>query len=333
MNLTSILPRRTNAHAATAAMAVAMLSAAIIITGCRSASTPATEAMPAPVAGALPASAVAEAGTSNGVSPLPALAVIQQAPPANAAEVAQLLRQVLARATQLTHYRAIFRKQERMDGQLRPLEVAQLTVREGEPFSVRLTWIGQAERGKDIIFVHGQNKDRMKVYTGNMLLKGPWDVSPTDAVVMKQNRKPITMAGLRNLASVLLRCDDEPGDAPPEEFRDLGLTTYDPGAAAGFQYAGPAPATPQSRQLAPTGPAGSASSLLRLIARPYHAASRFAGHWLVFGIDPLTNLVVLNLHLDHTGDLVAIYHYLQLDLQAPVTDADFDPRTLGKRGN
>jgi hypothetical protein len=60
-------------------------------------------------------------------------------------------------------YRATFQKQERIHGQLGPLEVIPVAFR-ASPYSVFMKWLQGARKAQSVLYVEGENDDRMLVH-------------------------------------------------------------------------------------------------------------------------------------------------------------------------
>src|SRR5262249_11735785 len=98
-------------------------------------------------------------------------------------------------------YTATFLKQERVDGVLRDLETIQLKLRH-KPFSVYMKWLEGGDEGRQVLFVEGQNDDKLQVRLGGIKSRLPVvKLKPTDSLAMQESRHPITEMGLLELTS------------------------------------------------------------------------------------------------------------------------------------
>jgi len=97
-------------------------------------------------------------------------------------------------------YTANMLKQERIGGALGDCQVIDVKVRH-EPFSVYMKW-SEGDRGRQLIYVHGQNEGNMLVQPGGIKgrLTGVLTLEPTGALAMSDSRHSITKAGLLELA-------------------------------------------------------------------------------------------------------------------------------------
>jgi hypothetical protein len=101
----------------------------------------------------------------------------------------------------LPDYTATFVKQERVDGALQDLQTLQLKLRH-KPFSVYMKWLEGGDEGRQVLFVEGENDDRLQVRLGGIKSRLPVIyLEPTSATAMHESRHPITEMGLLQLAS------------------------------------------------------------------------------------------------------------------------------------
>ncbi|TWT57461.1 hypothetical protein KOR42_08220 [Thalassoglobus neptunius] len=102
-------------------------------------------------------------------------------------------------------YTASFYKQERMNGVLGDGQTIELKMKH-EPFSVYMKWESGDSRGQQLIYVDGQNDDKLLVQPGGIKgrLTGVMKLDPTGTMAMSQSRHPVTKAGLIGLAHSIL---------------------------------------------------------------------------------------------------------------------------------
>jgi hypothetical protein len=95
-------------------------------------------------------------------------------------------------------YRAIFQKQERVEGQLYPLEVIQVAFR-AHPYSVFMHWLQGARRASGVLYVEGQNGDRMLVHPTGLagVFKQQVALDPNGPQAWQSERYGIKDFGLR----------------------------------------------------------------------------------------------------------------------------------------
>jgi hypothetical protein len=97
-------------------------------------------------------------------------------------------------------------KRERVRGTLQPEHVMTFAVR-NRPFSVLLRWQSpKSVAGQEVCYVAGRNKGMMRVHpVGLAGVVGFVSVDPTDPRALKDNRHPVTEAGLGNLLESVAR--------------------------------------------------------------------------------------------------------------------------------
>lgn len=102
------------------------------------------------------------------------------------------------------HYSANFTRQERVAGELCPLEEIEMKVRH-EPFSVFMHWLS-VDAGRQLLFVNGTNDGRMLVRLGGW--KGrvlpTLNIDPLGEDARERSRYPISRAGILALAELML---------------------------------------------------------------------------------------------------------------------------------
>jgi len=101
-------------------------------------------------------------------------------------------------------YTANMLKQERIGGAMGACQVIDVKIRH-EPFSVYMKWT-EGDRGRQLIYVDGQNDGNMLVQPGGIKgrLTGVLSLEPTGSLAMSDSRYSITKAGLLELARTVL---------------------------------------------------------------------------------------------------------------------------------
>jgi hypothetical protein len=211
-----------------------------------------------------------------------------------------LARQAVEAAGALGVYCACFEKQERIGADLRPAEQMEVCVRES-PRAVRMRWVGRVDRGKEVLYVKGENGDRMRVYAGHLLLKLRLDLEPTSEAAMKDNRHPITRMGLATLASGLLLNLGECIAAAEEEFHYLGRALLG------------------ERLVDVVGRAASGED------------AELPDDLLIYCLDAETQLPALAARYDDLGNLMESYRYSEVCQVSSPPDWVFDFSSLGRR--
>lgn len=97
-------------------------------------------------------------------------------------------------------YTCTFIKQERIGQELRPQNVMLMKVR-SQPFSVYFRWAApKSLEGQEACYVAGRNNNQMRAHPIGILGVVGWvSVDPHDSRAMKDNRHPITDAGIGHL--------------------------------------------------------------------------------------------------------------------------------------
>lgn len=98
---------------------------------------------------------------------------------------------------------AVFQKQERIDGEMKPLNVMDLKVRR-EPLSVYMKW-QQPDAGQELIWRHGAHEGKIVVCPAGWRRKvmPMVKIDPTGDMAMAVSRRPITNIGIWNFAKRL----------------------------------------------------------------------------------------------------------------------------------
>gem|GEM_PF-1127847 len=129
---------------------------------------------------------------------------------------------------EVNHYSATLeRRQNKSEepGGLSKWERIRIRVREtGGPWAVYLYWEKGPIEGLEALYVHGKYEDKVWVKHPLLRLLPPFSFEVRDPVVMKENRHPITKAGVgRLIDSLLEQCElaEKSGDAA-EAFEYLG---------------------------------------------------------------------------------------------------------------
>jgi hypothetical protein len=115
-----------------------------------------------------------------------------------------LLQKGCSAFSKVPDYTATFIKQERIGGALSECQTIDLKVRH-EPFSVYMKWLS-GDRGRQLIYVHGQNEGHLLVQPGGIKgrLTGVLSLEPEGALALSESRYPITKAGLLELAHIIM---------------------------------------------------------------------------------------------------------------------------------
>jgi outer membrane lipoprotein-sorting protein len=130
------------------------------------------------------------------------------------------MREAEAALVQVENYRAIFHKQERVEGRLMEEETVLLKFK--RPFKVYMKWIKKPYKGRELLYVEGWNDNRMMVRDSGIMGIMTVNINPKGSLAMKGNRHPVTESGLDHLVK-LLGNDMRRGVKEKElEFKDVG---------------------------------------------------------------------------------------------------------------
>lgn len=196
-------------------------------------------------------------------------------------------------------YTARFVRQEVVDGTLRPREEALLKFQ--RPGRIYLRWAAGRPAGREILFVPGQNGDRMLVREPGLLASLATIVmAPDSPRVLEESRHPVTDIGIGPLIGLILDNARRAAAAGDLVVRDLG-------ASAG-----------------PEGPGRGVEMVLSTRADKGYYCRRLA---LVIGES--SGLPVRAVVYDWTDRMVAEYAYLDLKLDPSLEARDFDPTNPG----
>ncbi|HBH53061.1 MAG TPA: hypothetical protein DDY91_14330 [Planctomycetaceae bacterium] len=102
-------------------------------------------------------------------------------------------------------YEAVFVRQERLEGgTLLDLQTMELKLRH-QPLSIYMKWIEGGDVGRELLYIDGENDNRMivKLGGGKKLLPAV-KVDPEGSLAMAEARHPVTNAGLMNLCDKIL---------------------------------------------------------------------------------------------------------------------------------
>ena len=215
----------------------------------------------------------------------------------------ELLLSARRRLDRVRGYTATFRRQERIGGKLGPEQVLHLKSRP-EPFAIYLKF-ESPQRGKEVVFARGRHDDKLVAHSGDWKdrLIPRVKLDPRGPLALADSRHPITEAGLVNLTDRLIG------------FRRLDLA--DPGAVTVLDRVADADGKTRPR-----------SVHTHAVHRPDRPFARVEVLY-----DPATFLPrrISNYDWPEPGQapgelrLAERYSYDDLDLDATLTDLDFDP--------
>jgi outer membrane lipoprotein-sorting protein len=207
----------------------------------------------------------------------------------------QWLREAEAAYDKVTSYTAIFHKQQRVAGELLPEETIVLKFR--KPSSLYMKWIKEPYEGSELLYTAGQNEDQVRAHRGGILRFVTRNLDPRDPALMAGNLRPVTSTGIGYLletVAINIRKAIKVGDLT---FSERGPETV---------Y-------------------GGKTQVLEVVI-PKDRAKDYDGCRFVINQDVESKVLVRIRVYDRDDQLVENYGYENLALNAPLVDADFDPK-------
>ena len=215
----------------------------------------------------------------------------------------QLLRTCRDRFASVRDYTAIFVKQERINGNLLPACYLQAKFRQ-RPFSVYFKWM-QPSTGREALYVEGMNSNKILSHTTGFakVLTGTIKVDPDSSLARKENRHSIREAGIGNMLNRLITGWEFDRRYNETEVQISNVTI------------------------------NQRPCYLITTLHPYPDTGKFMYHTLKVYVD---KELAVPIRLEGyaygkqpgrtPGPLLECYTYLNLRLNAGLTDADFSPR-------
>lgn len=114
----------------------------------------------------------------------------------------RLAHQSYEKAKELKDYEAKFTKAEMVRGRMYSSQMA-MKFRQ-EPFSVYLLFTNPKHAGREVLFVEGQNSNKMLAHdTGLRALAGTVSIDPHSQMALSEARHPITRIGMAKMAEAV----------------------------------------------------------------------------------------------------------------------------------
>ena len=234
--------------------------------------------------------------------------------PSTVPEVRKLLDAAIKTYAGIPDYEAKLVRREVVSGKLLPTEELNIAHRK-EPFSFYMTVTGEAGKGREMLYVKGQNAGKIIIVTGkgdNALLGTGkrMELDPESSLLSGKSRNRITEAGMGKMLATIEKYvgQAESGKRPIETVRHLGSTE-------GIESKMPLTTVEVTLQT------GDEPLLPKGGKRTYG-----------FDADPKSasyGLPVQILTHDDKGKEVEFYSFSGFKLPAKLTDADFSPDRLG----
>jgi outer membrane lipoprotein-sorting protein len=205
------------------------------------------------------------------------------------------LREAEAAYDKVTSYTAVFHKQQRVAGEL--LQEETILLRYRKPSSLYMKWIKQPYEGSELLYTAGRNEDRASAHRGGILGFVTRNLDPTDSALMAGNLRPVTSTGIGYLletVAINIRKAIKVGDLTFSERKEE------------IVY-------------------GRNTQVLEMIIRK-DKAKDYDGCRFVINQDAESKILVRIRVYDRDDQLVENYGYENLDLDAALADATFDPK-------
>ena len=198
-------------------------------------------------------------------------------------------------------YTATFTKHERVHGHLMPRETVFMKFQ--TPFQIYMKWLDGAKEGQEILYVKGENGNKILAHPGfagtiggiiNLILP-TFAISPDGPSAMRDNRHPITRAGIGMLIDKIIRVSSK-----ALASNDLSLT-----------YKGDVEVDGRTAVL---------------VERILPQKDGYPAHRTQYYIDKEHNIPVKVILHDWSGRLTASYEYAALVLNPGLKPVDFEIR-------
>jgi len=206
------------------------------------------------------------------------------------------LRTAEAAYDKVASYSAVFHKQQRIAGKLLPQETILLKCRK-KPFSLYMKWIEAPYEGSELLYVAGWNEDRIRAHRGGILRFITRNLDPRDPGLMANELRPVTSTGIGYLLETVATNIRKAIKVGELKFSER---------AQEMLY-------------------GRNTQVLEVVF-PKERARDYDGYRYVINQDVDSKILVRIKVYDRDEQLVESYGYQNLNLNAPLADADFDPK-------
>jgi hypothetical protein len=217
---------------------------------------------------------------------------------ADEADARKWIEETEAAYDRVESYTAIVHKQQRVEGKLLPEET--IFLKFGKPFSLYMKWIKAPYKGSELLYVAGWNENRVRAHRGGLLRFITRNLDPGDPALMKGNLRPVTDIGIGQLVkavAAIARTAIKAGE--------LGFVEREAESVYGRR------------------------TRVVEVVFPDERAWGHDGRRLVINQDIESKILIRIRVYDREDRLVENYGYEELDLDARLTDADFDPANAG----
>jgi hypothetical protein len=227
----------------------------------------------------------------------------------NMSALKRLARKAVDQERSMNNYMCRIRRREQVNGKDQPEEIIMLKFCRA-PLSIHCKWLGDEAKGREIVYVRGQNDNRVQILTGKGDMFGAGNrmsFALESPIVRSKSRYPITEAGL---GAAVIRFSGlidaiERGQSNAGSARYLGLQS---------RSEFPKPAEVVEQQIPP--------GLETFLPR---------GGTRYFYFDEATGLPTVVTTFDESKHQVEYYHFDRLQCSLNLDNSDFDPDILWKK--
>ena len=191
-------------------------------------------------------------------------------------------------------YTAVVHKQQRVAGKLLPEETIFLKFR--KPFSMYMKWISAPYEGSELVYVVGWNENQVRAHRGGFWKFVVRNLHPRDPELMADNLRPVTDFGIGELiktVAVNVRSAIEAGYISVAHLGEESVY-------------------------------GRKTRILD-VDLPSGTVGGYGGYRMVINQDIESKVLIRIRVYDRRDQLVENYGYENLNLNAGLADADFDP--------
>ena len=196
-------------------------------------------------------------------------------------------------------YTAIFHKQQRIAGKLLDEENIFLKFRK-QPYSLYMKWVTEPYKESELLYVVGWNKDRIKAHRGGFFSFIVRNLNPDDPILMENDLRPVTSTGVGFLLQTVAINMRKAIKAGALTFTDRGKENI---------YG--------------------RDTQVKVIDIRHENAEDYDGAQFVINQDVESKIPIRIKVYDRDGRLVENYGYENLNLDARLSNADFDPKNPG----
>jgi outer membrane lipoprotein-sorting protein len=118
-------------------------------------------------------------------------------------DVARWVEEAEALLDSVDNYTATFYRQARVKGELKDKETMLFKFK--KPFMVYLKWTENPHKGRELLYVEGENSNRIKMHGTGLLGSITINIDPRSSFFMKFSRHPITEIGIDFITDVIGR--------------------------------------------------------------------------------------------------------------------------------